>query len=62
MPVLTGTVRTRTGKRERASTRTGKDASPDRRYVCPAGGWTGCGELPDECPRCKTKKDKSLFL
>ncbi len=36
----------------------GEDASAEPLYVCPFCGWTGAGEPPDECPLCKTKKEK----
>ena len=40
----------------------GKDADIKQIYVCPVCGWTGEGEPPDECPLCKTKKEKFLIF
>ena len=36
----------------------GGDAQVGQVHVCSVCGWTGEGELPDECPLCKAKKEK----
>ncbi len=41
-----------------AAVEAGGDAQLPEVYVCPYCGWTGAGEPPDECPLCKTKKEK----
>ena len=42
----------------KATVEAGKDAQVGQVYVCSVCGWTGEGEPPDECPLCKTKKEK----
>lgn len=38
----------------------GSDMDIGQVYVCAVCGWTGEGELPDECPLCKAKKEKFI--
>lgn len=45
-----------------AAVQAGQDAATDKLYVCPVCGWTGRGEPPDECPLCKTKKEKFVIF
>lgn len=40
--------------------RSGKDLGETPVRVCPACGHTVIGDAPDECPICKTKKDKYI--
>jgi len=35
----------------------GQDSTIGKMYVCSVCGWTGEGELPDNCPLCNAKKD-----
>ncbi len=35
-----------------------QDAKAGKIYVCPVCGWTGEGELPDNCPICNAKKEQ----